>query len=340
MSDCTRRKFVASGVSCAAHLALAAALAPAATRALWAQGRGGRLVATEPFGRLEEVASGIWALVSTPLTGDRTTVCNGGLIAGRSGVVAIEGFMTPAGARWLGERSRALTGRWPTHVIVSHYHADHSNGVAGYRDGERFPEVLATAETRQAALSRNLPVDDARRDALSEGRTPDEGAAWAIDLGDRRLRLVGRRGHTASDVTVEIEDPSVVFTGDLVWNAMFPNYVDAMPSALTQATVALRRARGTTYIPGHGPVASDADVGRYLAMLGEVEQAARAAHARGTPAAEAGAAFTLSPSLGEWAVFNTVFFARAFGAWYRELDGGTPPSPLPAPALVARPPSP
>lgn len=326
MSDCSRRKFLVDGVSCAAHLALAASLAPAATRALWAQGRGGRVVATEPFGRLEEVANGVWALISTPLTGERTTVCNGGVIAGRTGVVAIEGFMTPEGARWLGERSRALTGRWPTHAVISHYHADHSNGVAGYRDGDRLPVVHATAESRQAALARNLPVDEARRAALSGGVAPDESAAWTIDLGDRQVQLVRRRGHTASDVSVEIDEPSVVFTGDLVWNAMFPNYVDATPSALAQASQALRRARTTTYVPGHGPVATDADVGRYLAMLGEVEGAARAAHARGTPAAEAGGAFTLSPSLGAWALFNKVFFERAFAAWYRELggdDGGT-----------------
>ena len=29
--------------------------------------------------------------------------------------------------------------------------------------------------------------------------------------------------------------------------------------------------------------------------------------------------FSLSPSLGEWALFNRVFFARAFEAWFREL---------------------
>ncbi|MFP5354341.1 MAG: MBL fold metallo-hydrolase [Gemmatimonadota bacterium] len=322
MKDCTRRKFIADGVSCAAHLALAASLAPAATRALWAQGRGGRVVATEPFGRLEEVAQGVWALISTPLTGARTTVCNGGLIAGRTGVVAVEGFMTPEGARWLGTKARELTGRWPTHAVISHYHADHSNGVAGYRDGEARPLVQATSETRQAAIEKNLPVDDARREALTQGKVPDESTAATIDLGDRQVRLVRRRGHTASDVTVEVDEPSLVFTGDLVWNAMFPNYVDAAPPALAEATRALRRTRVTTYVPGHGPVATDADVGRYLAMLGEVEAAARAAHAKGTPAAEAGAAFALSPALGEWALFNKVFFERAFAAWYRELGGG------------------
>ena len=56
-------------------------------------------------------------------------------------------------------------------------------------------------------------------------------------------------------------------------------------------------------------------------MLGEVERAARKAHEAGTSAADAGAAFTLPASLGEWTLFNKVFFERAFSAWYRELGG-------------------
>jgi glyoxylase-like metal-dependent hydrolase (beta-lactamase superfamily II) len=145
--------------------------------------------------------------------------------------------------------------------------------------------------------------------------------ATTIDLGNRRVRIVPRSGHTDSDLTLEIDDPSVVFCGDLVWNAMFPNYVDAIPSRLAASVKALRRDRKTTYVPGHGALAREAELDRYVAMLGEVEQAARRAHTQGTSAADAGAAFTLPASLGEWALFNKVFFERAFAAWYRELSG-------------------
>lgn len=327
----SRREFLIDGASCSAHLALAAALAPDAARRLWAQAQRGTVVATEPFGRLEQVADGVWALISTPLTGARETVSNGGIIAGRSGVLAIEGFMTPGGATWLANQAKQLTGRWPTHVVVTHYHADHSNGVAGYRDdanGKAMPRAFVTEESL-ASLFKAMPTppatpDEDRRAALAGAVKPTE-LATTIDLGKRTVKLVRRDGHTSSDVSVEVDDPSVVFTGDLVWNGMFPNFVDATPTRLAAATRALRRARTTTYVPGHGGVATDADVGRYLAMLGEVEQAARAAHGKGTPATEAAATFVLSPSLGEWALFNKVFFERAFVAWNRELgavDGG------------------
>jgi glyoxylase-like metal-dependent hydrolase (beta-lactamase superfamily II) len=324
MSRISRRDFVTRSSSCAAHLALAAAVAPDALRAAWARAAIGPVVAREPFGSLEQVADGIWALISTPLGGDRTTVSNGGIIAGKSGVIAVEGFNQPAGAAWLAAKARELTGRFPTHVVVTHYHADHANGVAGYLSSESAsakPTVRATERTRDLVLQKNQPADDARSAALQQSVLLPSTDATTIDLGNRRVRIIPRSGHTDSDVSLEIEDPSVVFCGDLVWNAMFPNYVDAVPTRLAASVKALRRDRRTTYVPGHGALARETDFDRYVSMLGEVEQAARKAHAQGTSAADAGAAFTLPASLGEWTLFNKVFFERAFAAWYRELGG-------------------
>ena len=312
----TRREFV----SCASHLALAAVCMPLAVRERWARVALGTVVADEPFGRLEQVGEGIWALISTPLGGDYTTTSNGGIIAGRSGVLAIEGFNTPAGATWLANKSRELTGRWPTHVVLTHYHADHANGVAGYLGNAAHPVVRTTTTTRELVLTRNTPTNDARVSALRDAEVIVPIDATRIDLGSRMVRLVPRAGHTASDVSIEVDDPSLVFCGDLVWNGMFPNYVDATPSALARSVKALRRPGATTYVPGHGGVAHEGDVARYVSMLDEVEAAARSARAKGISAAEAAATFTLPKSLGEWIPFNKVFHERAFAAWYRELS--------------------
>jgi glyoxylase-like metal-dependent hydrolase (beta-lactamase superfamily II) len=316
----TRREFLRGTGSCAAHLALAAAGLPLFARRMWAAQPAGTVVAQEPFGRLERVADGVWALISTPLTGARTTVCNGGLVAGRSGVLAVEGFMTADGARWLATKARELTGRWPSHCVVTHYHADHANGVAGYAAPGATSIVHATGTTRGLALERNQPADPARNAILGEAVLLDGAGDTSIDLGGRTVRVVPRAGHTASDVTLELDDPSVVFCGDLVWNGMFPNYVDARPQALAASVEALRRTRGTTYVPGHGNVAGAPELARYVAVLAEVEAAARRAHGAGTPPADAARAFRLPEALGEWALFNPAFFERAFAAWARELQ--------------------
>jgi glyoxylase-like metal-dependent hydrolase (beta-lactamase superfamily II) len=173
-----------------------------------------------------------------------------------------------------------------------------------------------TAERARATQ----PPNAEREAALRDVEFIDAAKSSSIDLGDRTIRVVPRNGHTDSDVTLELQDPAIVFCGDLVWNGMFPNYVNASPTALATAVRALPRGSDVRYVPGHGPMAREADVDRYVAVLDEVEHAARSAYVAGVPLERAGADFRLPPSLGEWVLFNAEFFPRAFAAWYRDLD--------------------
>ena len=319
----SRREFLDQSGSCAAHLALVARGMTTAAKLRWPGASVGAVVAREPFGSLEKIAEGVWALVSTPLSGDRTTLSNGGIVAGSSAVLAIEGFNQPQGALWLAGKARELTGRWPTHVVLTHYHADHANGVAGYFGSSDHPALRATQRTRDLVLERNKPADDARSDALHDAVLLSPAESTVLDLGGRSARLVPRVGHTESDLSVELDDAGIVFCGDLFWNAMFPNFVDAIPTKLSVSVRALRRPGDTIYVPGHGPVGRVVDYDRYVKMLDEVELSARKARSAGVPAADAARGFTLPPSLGEWTLFNTSFFQRAFEAWYRDLSGSS-----------------
>lgn len=319
-----RRSFLGKSVTCACHLALAASVMPMAARKLWAAESLGQVVAREPFGTLEKVADGVWAVISRPLDGDRTTLANGGLIAGKNAVLAVEGFNTPGGAQWLAAKSVELTGMRPTHVVLTHHHGDHANGIAGFHEGGAQCAIHSTAVTRDIVLGRDAKAPTpapARAAALGGAVLIPAAGESVIDLGGRAARIVPRGGHTQSDVTVELDDPSIVFCGDLVWNAMFPNYVDTTPSKFVGAVRGLKRARDTIYVPGHGALAKQRELERYIAMLNEVEAGARKSFAAGVPAEEAGRTFMLSERLGPWALFANVFYPRAFEAWYRELKG-------------------
>lgn len=317
----SRREFLAVAGGCAARIAAGAALLPPVVRRRWGVPFG-RVVAAEPFGRLEQLADGVWGLISTPLAGDLTTVCNGGLIAGRNGVLAIEGFMQPAGAQWLSDRCRELTGQWPSHVLVTHYHSDHTNGVSGYFSADRKPTVHSTGATRDQVRDRNKPADPAREHALAEALVIDAGAEGTIDLGGRTVTVLPRAGHTASDVALVVEEANLVFGGDLLWNGMFPNYVDTTPTLLARSVEGLRRAGTPTYVPGHGPVASTADFERFRAFLAEIERQAREGRRRGIEPAALAQEYTVPAALGEWTLFNKSFIETAFKAWYRELGPG------------------
>ena len=338
-----RRDFLKLGSACAAHMALMATPFPAAAQALWSNRAYGQVVARESFGRLESVGEGLWAFISTPLDGDYTTVCNGGIIAGRSGVMVVEAFQTPEGARWVAEKARELTGRWPTHVLVTHYHGDHTGGVEGLDpEPEAGPEsrpALHVTPTTRELKNKSLPAEtpESSRRLWADVVLMQEDGTGSIDLGARTVNLVPRLGHTASDVTIDLPEEDIMWCGDLVWNGMFPNYMDAIPSRLSRAVRALQGTGRAVYVPGHGPLAGTQDFTRYVAVIDGLEETARRARSEGWTAEEAGARHQIPAELGEWTLFNPTYFQRAVEAWMREWEnvesgrGGEPPRPLPSP---------
>lgn len=327
---CTRRGLFGHALNCGTWAVAALALSSPLARAAQARTAAAPVV-TAPFARIEPVADGIWAVVSTPFMpdgqrGDFTTLSNGGIIAGRDGVLAVEGFHLPAGAAWLSDQALALTGRRPTHVVATHYHYDHVGGLAGYRQGATGPEILMTARTGTLSAERNGKGRAVEGSPFARSMVPvmlptlilPEGDA-ILDLGGRVVRLVARGGHTDSDVTVEVDDPRVIFGGDLVWNGIFPNFMDADPKKWAGAMAGLRADKGAIIVPGHGPVADATDIASLNGLLEVVETAARRAHAAGLPVEQAAKAFVLPESLGRWTLFSPSFYQTALQSWYRVL---------------------
>ena len=317
----SRREFVAASASCAAYLAaIGPLLGPTALRRWRAAGRR-RVVAQTPFARIEEVGRGMFAVISTPLEGNFTTTCNGGIIGGSSGTLVFEAFNTPEGAKWVAEQARALTGRWPDHVVVSHYHGDHSAGPAGFADADGGAPALHATEAT-GGLVRQARGDAVAAPWADVTAVAEDGPA-EIDLGARVVAVVPRRGHTASDVTVEVDGgEGPVWCGDLVWNAMFPNYMDAVPSQLSRTVRALQAMPASVFVPGHGPLTDASAMSGYVALIDAVEEAARSAWRRGMAPDEAAEAFEVPDALGDWYVFNPSFYQRAMQAWMDELAAG------------------
>lgn len=317
-----RRTFLRDSGACLAHLCVLSGFAPLGIGRAFAATTRSMTVAQEPWGRLERLEEGVWALVSTPLQ-DRTTLCNGGIVQGRSAVLAIESYARPEGAAWLARQARDVTGRWPDVIVLTHYHGDHSAGLSGYAVEGANPVVRSTQRTRELVQEQDArregEKDTVKERMLAGATLLDANARATLDLGGRSVRIIPRTGHTASDVTIELDDPSIVFCGDLVWNRMFPNYVDATPSLLSRDVRALVRDQATTYVPGHGAIASNADLRNYIALLDDVEAAARRAHEAGSDAAAAAASYRIPESLGEWLMFSPRYFETAIAAWLREM---------------------
>jgi glyoxylase-like metal-dependent hydrolase (beta-lactamase superfamily II) len=195
--------------------------------------------------------------------------------------------------------------------------------MSAYQSMEEAPSLYTTITSRdllEASLEeseREMPGAEMFSTATMISAP---GAQFRVDLGGRAVNIDSRIGHTPSDLSIEVEDPRVLFCGDLVWNGMFPNYMDAIPSRLTRQCRAMLGDPGTLYVPGHGDLATAEELKPYLALLGEIGSAARAAFEAGIPAAEAAAEYSLPDSLGEWMMFSPSYYEVAFTAWERELS--------------------
>ena len=332
-NNLSRRHVVAAGLTGMAGLATGLAwAAPGWDR--FARHRGGEVVADSVFARIERLAEGVWAIVSLPFDHEggfveMATTCNGGIIAGSDGVLVVDGFFTAAGAAWVSEQVEALTGMRPTHVAITHHHADHSGGLAGFQRGAEGPSIIATKTATDLIVdgygaASAEPGEDGytaerRRLLLPDRILPENAGSLPLDLGGRRVRLEPHHGHTPSDLIAVIEDPAIVFDGDLLWDGVFPNYVDAIPSAWDEAAEMLLSEPSRLHVTGHGSVRKAQDLADFRNLLGEVEAAARKAHEEGLPAEDVAADFALPESLGPWPLFNPRQYHTAFEAWYREL---------------------
>ena len=193
----SRRGFLAASASCASYLAAAGPLLPVPALRRWGAPGRGRVVAQEPFARIEELGFGMYAIVSTPLNGDYATVCNGGIIGGLTGTLVVEAFATHEGAEWAARMARELTGGWPTHVVVTHYHADHSAGAAGLGRGDGAPPPLH-ARFRRIWGNGCSSIPRTTRGRSRRGSGSLRGIWNRAAVGDRSvslLRAAGDFGH-------------------------------------------------------------------------------------------------------------------------------------------------
>lgn len=218
----------------------------------------------------QQVAPGAWYVEGLSALGspaNQNFISNAGFVITSQGVVVIDALGSPALAQRLLEQIRKLTPLPVTHVIVTHYHADHIYGLQAFKaQGARIVAHRAartylqsdTATLRLQASRQELApwVDEKTR--LTEADEWLDGAKELVIGGVRfELRPVGP-SHTPEDLAVYLPEKKLLYAGDLVFRGRIPFVGQADSGHWIQALDTLLAYDAAVIVPGHGPLSTAA----------------------------------------------------------------------------------
>ena len=197
-------------------------------------------------------------------------VPNIGVVCGDRGVLVIDTGMGPHNAGEVLASVRAISNDRPLFVTTTHFHPEHSYGLAAL-DGEATVlmnraqlEDLRTKGPGYLEFFRTFGDTVARELEGVEFVEPDivYDAAYELDLGGRVVTMHATgQAHTKGDQVIRVPDASAVFCGDLVEESQFsifpwfpPDDVDVSGTRWINVMAGLRAAGDTVIVPGHGRV--------------------------------------------------------------------------------------
>jgi cyclase len=265
--------------------------------------------AAEPDFRLQKIGDRIWAAIvnDAGLAGG-----NAGFVIGDDGVLVIDTFQDPRPARALLAEIRKLTPLPVRFVVNTHYHLDHVNGNDVF--AAAGATIVAHRNVRAWMRTENIkmldpPVTPEKKARVASLTLPSVVYDSHLDLflGTRRVNVRYYPGHSGSDSVVSIPDAHVVFCGDMLWKDHIPNLIDASTGAWIESLDAMRKDYGpSTWVPGHGGVATGADLLVFRKYLADLRAQVQREQAEGKPGGSLVQALLpgLQANYGRWGFFN------------------------------------
>lgn len=245
---------------------------------------------------------------------------NIGASIGVDGTLVIDDQFAPLAER-IGAALAALGGARPRFVLNTHFHGDHTGSNAYFGKS-------ATIIAQDNVRVRLLAQPDIARAALPLVTFSDRVRVHFNDDDVDVMHLP--RGHTDGDAVVWFKKANVVHMGDQFFNGSFP-YIDLASGGSVEgyvanlATVLGWVPKDAHVIPGHGKLATVADLQSFHDMI-----AATAAIVRTAAGAGQSLDDIIEAGLGaQYAPFGTGFINE--GNWIRTVHASYFGAPTPKP---------
>jgi cyclase len=205
---------------------------------------------------LHEVSDGVFAYVQPDGT---WWINNTGILVGPQGVSCVDTCSTERRTRAFLDTVAAVTSAPIRTLINTHHHGDHTFGNGLLPNATIVAHERARAEMIAFGPPRRLPFWQ----HTDWGSPPFDPPFLTftdrvtLHVGDLRaeIRHVGTPAHTTNDSIVWIPERSVLFCGDLIFDAGTPFLLmGSVAGALDVVDNVIRPLGAETIVPGHGRV--------------------------------------------------------------------------------------
>ncbi len=153
---------------------------------------------------------------------------------------------------------RAVGGRQVSHIVLTHAHGDHSDGVPRLAEALQAPlaaygyEPATSATSRLAPDGREVGVKSVRPDIVLRDRDSIVGDGWSLEA-------LFTPGHSPDHLSLVLVGSGILFSGDhvMAWNTSVVAPPEGRMSHYLESLERLRGRGDRLYLPGHGGKLAD-----------------------------------------------------------------------------------
>jgi cyclase len=207
-----------------------------------------------------------------------------------------------------------LAGGAPRYLVNTHWHGDHAGGNEAFAKAGALIFAHENVRLRLSGEVKSIGLNGQPAAASPEPAWPVVTFTDGVDffLNDETIQVYKvQASHTDGDSMVYFAEPDILHMGDVFFNGLFPVIDPGSGGSVEGYLAAMKATLGklgdkTRIIPGHGDMATKADLQKQIAMLEGAIKAVRGRIQAGDTLSQAVAKKPLKP----WSSFAWSFISE------------------------------